>query len=338
MEKINFNENYAPNNSDNSKLSEIPKDDLQKARLDLLKEKMVICRADTTEKLGAVNIYESARKLYYALYFPDKIEEFVATNDKYPERMSFLKRALSDFKGEIPSEEEFIAKIRHAMTNKVSYDRTFPREAREVFKEVLSLSEHTFIWTKGDVGGYPDKNIPGSKEQLKKMGSAKFYNQVRREIARERGVHHGEVMSIVATEDKMSRVPQMVDKFKEKGISTIFIIEDTKKNLIEAVDVIKENYPEVKIFPVWIDLSKKGKKSESFDDVEIIADEKTGYDIYVISNIEQLDSVLEKNNLFNENNRVGSIFDLDGPLHNDELRKDLQTRAVYDELIKNNWI
>lgn len=331
-------EKYFLDNSNNSKSPETPRDDLESAKLALLKEKMIICRADTTEKLGAVNIYETAKKLYYALYFPDKIEEFVATNDKYPDRISYLKQSLSDSEKGVPSEEEFIEKIRHAMTNKVAYEKTFSKEAREVFEKVLSSSEHTFIWTKGDANGHPDKNIPGSKEQLKKMGSAKFYNQSRKEIAQKRGVHHSEVLSIVATEDKMSRVPQIIDKFKEKNINIIIIIEDTKKNLIGAVNIIKDNYPEVKIFPVWMDLSQKSEEPEDSDGVRTIRDEKMGGNIYVIRNINQLNSIFEKNNLFDGNNKVGSIFDLDGPLHNDELRKDLQTRAIYDELIKNEWI
>ena len=77
---------------------------------------------------------------------------------------------------------------------------------------------------------------------------------------------------------------------------------------------------------------------EDSDGVGTIRDEKMGGNIYVIRNINQLNSIFEKNNLFDGNNKVGSIFDLDGPLHNDELRKDLQTRAIYDELIKNEWI
>lgn len=300
---------------------------------DLIAEKLLISRGTTTEQLGSPNVFRAAENLYAALYEPEKIDSLIASNPKFPNRMTILKKPLTNSSLKIPNKEEFIKKIRHAMTNETEFGECLSESAKEQFEKILAASEHTVIWTDGDSLGVPEHNLPGSREQLKKLAVAQFYNKVRKEEAQKRGVHHSEIFSIIAIEGKMQFIPEVVNKFAEKGIERIVIVEDRVKNLIKAMELIKKTSPEMEIFPVWIRVGQYKNKIEEGHSLE-----EWEKELHAIKNISEIEKVLEENNVFSEEAKVGSIFDLDGPLHDDDVRKKIQTEAVINSLKKESWI
>ncbi len=300
---------------------------------DLIASKFLISKAVTTEKYRSPNVYQSAVNLYAALYKPEEIDQLVNPNEKYPDRIPTLKQQLSVKPVTVPSREEFIEKVRHATVSEVEFGECLSAEARKQLRWVMNKSEHTVIWTDGDGEGVPEYKLPGSKEQLKKLAAAQFYNNIRREIAQKKELLHADVLSIVAIEGKMKFIPKVVERFLEKEIKRIIIIEDRVKNLVDVIELIKQTAPEMKIFPVWVRVGQWKNKIEAGMNLENCIKE-----LHAISNISQLTTILEENNIFKEGVRVGSIFDLDGPLHDDDIRKKLQAEAVIKALIEKGWI
>lgn len=308
------------------------KKDTQHPDHDLIAEKILICKAATTEQLGSPNVYQAAKFLYESLYNPEIIKESIAPNKKYPNRMNILMSSLSTKSHAIPSLEEFISKVRHAMTREADYSKCFSEEAKNQFFEVMNKSELTIIWTDGDSLGVPELNLPGSHEQIYRINSAKFFNQIRHEVAKQKGLDHKEVLKIIAIEEKTKSIPQIIDEFVKRKIEKIIIIEDRIKNLGIATRKIKEIKETLKVFPVWVKQGQYGNIIENIDNEEFL---KT---YHAINNISELSSLLEKNNIFKDNTKIGTIFDMDGVLSNDDLRKSIQIEAVIKALQEKKWI
>jgi hypothetical protein len=293
---------------------------------DLIAEKIIISRAVATERLGSANLHLTVENLYTSLYEPEKTKELADPNSKYPDRLAIFGAPLSSPPKEIPSKEEFIAAVKHVFTKEIDFGQCFSDVAREQFYGVVNKSEATVLWTEGDDSGVPEYGLPGSHEQIRKVADAKFFNRVRREIALNRGgVNPGDVLSVVATEGKMKFIPSIVEKFKHRGIETIVIVEDRPKNLISASDLIR-GVSGMEIFLVLVSHSKSV-------DEEVVPDS-----IHVIDNISGLLPLLETNTVFLKNKKVGTIFDMDGVLSDDEARKELQTKAVIEAIRRNGWI
>lgn len=300
---------------------------------DLIAEKLLISRATTTEQFKSPNVYRAAEHLYAALYHPEDVESLVEPNEKYPDRLDILKKSLSSSPMMIPNKEEFIERVRHAMVSEVEFGECLHDDAEEQLRQVMEKCEHTVIWTDGDENGVPEHGLPGSREQLKKLAVAQVYNRMRREIAEERGVDHKEVLSVIAIEGKMKFIPELVEKLKEKEIKKIVIVEDRVKNLVQAMRLIREASPEMEVFPVWVRVGpfkNKGEEGKTIDEWES--------ELHAIHSIAELSEMLEKNNVFGEEIKVASVFDLDGPLHDDDKRKKLQTEAVIRALGEKGWI
>ena len=300
---------------------------------DLIAEKLIISRATTTEQFGSPNVYRAAQHLYAALYHPENIDNLIAPNEKYPNRMQILKQELSLVPKVVPSEDEFVAKVRHAMVSEVNFGECMSEEARKQLREVMEKSEQTFIWTDGDGEGVPEYNLPGSKEQLKKLATAQLYNKVRREIAKERDVKPADVLSVIAIEGKMKFISMIVEEFEKKGVTKMVIVEDRVKNLVKALELIKKTSQNMEVFPVWIQVGQYKNKIEEGKTLE-----EWERDFHAITDVSQLMQTLENGRVFEEDVRVGSVFDLDGPLHDDDKRIQLQTKAVIKKLEDNGWI
>lgn len=298
---------------------------------DLIAEKILICRAATAEQFGSTNIHQAAENLYASLYHPENIDSLIKSNEKYPDRMDSLKKTLSSKPEKIPTKEEFIAAVRHAMIKDVDFSQCFSEEAKKQLYDVMEKSETTTIWTDGDVFGVPEYQLPGSYEQLLKIGIAKFFNQMRREIAKKRGIDHKDVLSVLATEGKMKFIPDLIEKFRERGIEKVIIIEDRIKNLSQAIDLINQWGFGMEIFPVWVNQGQfKNELGGS--------DEEMLKSICIISNISELTSALETRMVFSKEKKVGTIFDMDGVLSDDAVRKEVQTDAVINALLEKRWI
>jgi len=298
---------------------------------DLVAEKIIISRAIATERLGSANVHLSAENLYRSLYEPDNTRDLVDQNPKYPDRSNILATHLHLEPERIPSKEEFVAVVKHALTRGVDFERCFTEVAKEQFYGVMARSELTVLWTEGDDSGVPERGLPGSREQIIKVADAGFFNKMRREIARNRGnIAPNEVLAVVATEKKMRFIPEIIEKFKKRGIERVIIIEDRLKNLIEAESFIR-SASKMGVFSVLIknDQSRESLKEESFKSVPAVR---------VLDRISGLLSLLEAERVFADNKKVGAIFDMDGVLSDDGVRKKLQANAVIDALRKNGWI
>jgi hypothetical protein len=298
-------------------------------------DKLQVARASTTEELGSPNVYEAARRLWRLLYDREGAARIVGEEglEKYPDRRDIVSRRLELMPKSIPSEEEFAQAVRYVMTNKVDFGACLSPEAREQFEWVLRRTYTSLIWTDGDEQGVPERGLPGSREQLKKLAAARFYNRLRRDIATERGVDRGEALSVAAIEGKMDLIPEIAARLVERGVQRVVIVEDRLKNLIWAEDSIRLQAPSLEVFPVWV---RVGIYRDEFDK-EMGPDESVRWS-HAIDDIGQLSQMLEEYAVLEEGIKVAAIFDLDGPLHDDEMRKKLQTQAVMRELLERGWI
>ncbi|EKD33326.1 MAG: hypothetical protein ACD_76C00045G0012 [uncultured bacterium] len=300
---------------------------------DLIFRKFLISRYATGEKLGSQNLYLAGKNLYASLYHPENIDSLIDLSEKFPDRIDIMKSPLSSKPETIPTEDEFVKEFRKILTRGIDYDKCISEAAREQLSRVAQLSEQTVIWTEGDSAGVPEKGLPGSREQLYKIAGTRIYD-IRKDIAKDRNAKRSDVILIVAEEGKMRFITDVVKSFHEKQISTIIIIEDRLQNIIQAIEMIKKQFGEsVDVFPVWVRQSEFKDKTEDGKSLE-----ECLFDYNAIDSISELMMVLDKNNLFSSEHKVGSIFDLDGVLLDDEKRRELQISALVAEFQKNGWI
>lgn len=298
----------------------------------LIAEKIIISRAIATERLGSANVHLSAENLYAALYEPQKARERANPHPEHPNRLDILGATLHSQPKKIPSREEFVAVVKHALTREIDFGQCFSDVAREQFRSVVGKSEWSVLWTDGDDAGVPEHGLPGSHEQIRKVANAQFFNRIRREIAHDRGgVNPHDVLSVIATEGKIQFIPGLIENFKHKGIETVVIVEDRQKNLIFAADMIHQT-SDIETFLVLI--KKDGRPEDDSKNVDTTIPNA----IHLIKDISGLSLLLETNGVFSEGKKVGSIFDMDGVLSDDDIRKRLQTKAVIDALRRHDWI
>ena len=299
---------------------------------ELITEKIIISRAIATERLGSANVHLSAENLYTSLYEPEKAEGLADSNPKYPDRLDILGAPLRSQPKKIPSREEFVAVVKHALTREIDFGQCFSNVAREQFRNVVGKSESTVLWTDGDDSGVPEHGLPGSHEQIRKIAYAQFFNRIRREVAQDRGrVNPHDVLSVIAMEGKIKFIPDLIENFKRKGIETVVIVEDRQKNLVSAADTIHRT-SDIETFLVLI--KNDGRPGGDSKNVDTAIPDT----IHVMEDISGLSLLLEMNGVFSEGKKVGAIFDMDGVLSDDDIRKRLQTKAVIDALRRNDWI
>jgi hypothetical protein len=301
---------------------------------DLISRKFLISRFATVEKNGSANLYLAAKNLYAALYRQEDIKKLIQKSDKFPDRISTMEAPLSTPPKTIPAEEEFIEVFRKTLTRKIDYGECVSEEARGQLFQAMQLSEQTVIWTDGDNMGIPEQGLPGSKEQFYKIATAQFYNKMRQELARDRNVKRSDVLSVVATEGKMEFIENITKTFLQKQINTVILVEDRLKNIVQATDLIKKHAGEaISVFPVWVRQSEYKDKIEKGKSLE-----EWVSDFHAINTVGELMDLLKQNNIFVPENKVGSIFDLDGVLSDDKTRKEQQIGALIAAFKEKGWI
>ncbi len=299
---------------------------------ELITEKIIISRAIATERLGSANVHLSAENLYASLYEPEKAWEQAGPHPEYPNRLDIFGAPLRFQSKKIPSREEFVAVVKHALTREIDFGQCFSNVAKEQFRYVVDKSESTVLWTDGDDSGVPEHGLPGSHEQIRKVARAQFFNRIRREVAQDRGgVNPHDVLSVIATEGKIKFIPDLIENFKHKGIETVVIIEDRQQNLISAAERIHRN-SDIKTFLVLI--KNDGRPKDESRNVDTTIPDA----IHMIKDISGLSLLLETSSVFSEGKKVGAIFDMDGVLSDDNMRKKLQTKAIIDALRRHDWI
>lgn len=335
------NDHLLENDSPNIEQAEETQEKTKHPDYDLIAEKILRCRAITAEELGSTNVYQAASYLYDALYHTKLIKEEISPSEKYPDRLTILTQELNLKPQKIPSREEFIEAVRHAMTKEVNFEDCLRKEevgkemknvAEEQMKNLMEQSEKTVIWTDGDTYGVPEK-LPGSKEQFKKIAKASF-QEMRIEIAKKRGpeVARTEVLSVASMEGKMKCIPKIIEEFKTRGIEKIIIIDDLMGNLTRAREEINKISPEIEVFPIWTRVGRHRDETAEGKTLEQWSDE-----LNAIERIGNLKEKIDENKIF-DGRKVGSIVDLDGPIYDDDKRRGLQTRAVIESMERRGWL
>lgn len=328
--EMNFKE--IPMNRDASGSSET-EDVATHPDYDRIAKKLSAVRRSTTEKHGSPNVYLAAKLLYVSLYDQQEAVKIIPMPEQFPDREEIIRSKLSNVPSHVPTEEEFVSKIRDAMVRETDFSKGLTEETRDQFHRLLTSCEHTVIWTDGDGVGFPDKNLPGSKEQLRKIAANPF-NAMRGEIAKERGVDRGEVMSIVAQEGKMDFIPKMIAYFESRGIKTVILIEDRKKNIEQFLGIVAERDTDIDIVPILVHKGRHGANIKQ--DVE--AFERARGELNGIDDMSELMAKLSELRTFSEGKKVGAVVDMDGVLLDDDIRIKNQTDAVVKTLIANGWI
>ena len=142
-----------------------------------------------------------------------------------------------------------------------------------------------------------------------------------------------EVLSLAAIEGKMGLIPDIARKLEANDIRRVVIVEDRLKNLVSAKKAMQDAVPSLDVFPVWVRVGMYRNKFESGrENAEWLEW------AHAIDTIGGLSTTLESNHVFEDDIPVAVLFDLDGPLHDDDLRKTLQVDAVLAALLRHGWI
>lgn len=291
----------------------------------LIKEKYLISRFVTEEKFGSQNIYQAAINLYTSLYKQGEVDKLIDPSNKFPERMDVMKATIDRIPEKIPDQEEFIAEFRRILTRDVNYGEAVSEATKKQLFDIMQKCVHTIIWTNGDTTGIPEKELPGSKEQLYRMGLSQFYNEMRKKVAQEKNMKHKDVMSVISSENKMEFIHDMIEKFLKMEIENVIIVEDRISNLENAKEIILEN-SNLEVLPILIQQEESRNK-----------DKKEEKDFLIAKDFSDIAKLLE-NRIDFAKEKVGAIIDLDGVISNDEKRKDLQVTALIKSFREKGWI
>lgn len=254
--------------------------------------------------------------------------------------------------------KEFVDAYCHAMTNEVDFRKAYFPGADHEIKKMLQ-SGPVRIWTTGDVFGVPSLELRGHYEQLKRLVKGGFADLRREEFERKlsdaytrsgddvsdeqkrtirRDIKENLDFDVVAHEDKVKQLRSVTESFHEKGVTHIAVIDDKVGNLLNARDRIIGLYPDMagKIVLVWDRQSEKdgpssdgrGKLPGNFTGTpeEAIAQ----YGLTVIDDISHASDAVRGAIGGGKDVKIGWIVDHDDVISEDNVRTELQSRAVID--------
>jgi hypothetical protein len=283
-------------------------------------------------QLGAVNNHRTAELLYQSMFHPETLTEDEVPNTEGFDRLAVLrrKRPLFDLPAEqIPSEEEFISTLRHALTSEPRYELCLHDGAKEVLTTLAKYGP-VRIWTTGDVYGITGTSYQGSKEQFKRMAGAGI-GELRKEIAAQTERRPHDVISVTATEHKFNELPKIYQEYAERGITNIVLLEDRIVNIQQALKLAEE-IPGVKVFPVWV---RQGNAANIIPAgiIESEAVEK----FHAVNSIKEVPERLGGAKMLDLSS-LGFIVDYDDVISDDKKRRAEQTRVVFEKLKTKGWI
>lgn len=305
----------------------------------LLKEKINVLRVNLREHLGFENYHKFARHLYDVIYHPEKKGEIISelgikNTEKFPNRLSAMTEPISISAGHIPSAEEFEETITRVLSKGVDYKSCVYEGAEDQLENMARMGP-VRIWTAGDALGLTnDKGevFRGSQGQLKKIILAGNINEIRNKISVESKRDRKDVITILASENKFSRLSSIGEEFRDRGIKIVVIIEDNLIYLIRAEEEIKKFGLEVT--PIWIRQGdqKNTVPKDTNKDLEHYIKAYNAQD-----SVRGISEFLKTHNISAES-IPGFIVDYDEVIMDSNKKVTAQGEAVLTTLKNNGWI
>lgn len=292
---------------------------------EVVEEKLNLLKGAVTKAGFSANIEKIIENLYISVFKPDEADNIadelkIKNTDQFPDRLHYLKYKLPVDK--IPDSEEFAKAIKDALRKKVDFTICVYKNAVEELKKLINIGP-VFIWTSGDAkDGYPEHGYQGSWEQFFKISPV--VSPLRRKIGEKSKV------KVFAGENKVDRIEEMCEEFHKQMIKKIVIIEDQVKNLNSIMLEIKDSYNFTAI-PIWI--------RQGFHKDQILSgmEEKSCVEKFnAINSLKDLGDKLVELNI--KEGEAGFVVDWDGVISDDKKRQELQSMAVYDEMVKRGWL
>src|SRR5690606_29546167 len=169
--------------------ADLERHEIEEADRELLNKKVLLSWRLATGELGHANVALTAENLYYALFEPDEVVEKrgIQPDDRFPDRIPTLTGHLSLLRppAQRTSEEReefrqrFVRAMRRAITSETDFAACLHDGALEQLGFLMDKGK-VVIWTAGDMLGVPEKDIPGSYQQIKKVvkaGISRFRRQ-----------------------------------------------------------------------------------------------------------------------------------------------------------------
>lgn len=244
----------------------------------------------------------------------------------------------------IPPKDQFVREFRSVMTKKTPFQEAYFPGAVEAIETMLNYGL-VRIWTTGDVHGVPSLSLPGSKEQLKRLCRGgwqcfrKKHTNKTKEIPRS--------FDVVADEDKIKQLEQVVLDFTKSKISLIVIIDDKIDNLLKAKQRIQNLKPSFdNIILVWDRECEKVESEGESDRLSKLPADFTGtpeeaiahFNLIVIKSIKEIVPQVLENVSQSEEMKIGWIVDHDDVISDDKKRIQLQEEQVIKWLEEKKYI
>ncbi len=297
---------------------------------------MDMCRFANPKEFTHTNTYQFAKNLYEVLFRPetsgnvyDRIGERM--RKQFPDGRIFSDHPSGFSVMSAPAEEEFIQEIRMAVTKDADYASCMYDGAPEVLRFLLERGTKTVIFTNGDHVGIPDLDLPGTRQQLYKVAHMKIPNTERRRVAQERNLEHGDVLSIVASENKMEMLPGILKDFYKRGISVVVYVDDRLGNLVEAGHIFDWETFAMRYYPVWL---RQGSHTDKIPS-GLGPSEELSSRYHIVEDLRSLPGVFDENE---KRESIGIIVDLDGVLLDDRKTERVVDAAIEKRLTKKGWI
>lgn len=313
---------------------------------ELLGKKWQVCFGLPID-LKLPNLHAAANMLYDTVFDPEKIiaKYGIPPSETYPEREHELSSRITRSDVVVPEREEFVAKVLDAVSrNYQDYQTALYPGALETLG-LLMKNFPTMMWTEGDTRDYegPSKFLIESEgvvpivpsgsytshEQLRKLiGSG--IGRLRRDIA----LHDSDnprrpqdVLQVIAENDKFS--PEVVQRIvafcRDKGLSSLYVVDDRVKNLQRIHDLLGAEG--ITVHGVWV---RQGARSEVLPE--------GGYTPW--RTVASVDKVAEgEQSIINGGTEgTGVLFDYDGVMSNQKTRAQIQKDRLVGLFTQEGWI
>jgi hypothetical protein len=307
---------------------------LEPALADIIKEKFLASWGTARDQFGVPNNHRLAEVLFKSLYDTEAIEHEEILGRPEFNRKETLSTKIDLNSNIVPAQEEFITSVRRAATRETKFDECLYPGALEFLENITKYGPVT-MWTRGDVHGISSTDYHGSHEQLKRMAIAGV-GDIRKNIARDRGVKNQDVISIAAAENKFELLEGILRRYKDMGINDVIIIDDQPKNILKFLDTCK-NYKDFNFVPVWV---RQGVYKNTLPKEPLKSIEQWKSEFNALDNVADMVKILKEKDILTENGEksVGFIVDYDDVLLDDNKRKAEQIKSLLDMMTRKGWL